>query len=114
MTARVGRRCGGGTEKHSGSRSAVTGVDERTDGWMDGWSGWDGWSGRENPDAVARLEKAVEFGKLDSLRRGRRYSEGREGKERRSAERAGGGMWKAEGDDSARHSVPPPAADVKG
>lgn len=32
---RVGRRCGGGTEKHSASRAAVTG--ERTDGRMDRW-----------------------------------------------------------------------------
>lgn len=47
MTARVGRRRGDGTEKHSGSRSAVTGVDGRTDGRTDGvvgmvrmvWSG---------------------------------------------------------------------------
>jgi len=42
MTARVGRCYEGGTEKHSSSRSAVTGVDEngRTNGWsvveMDG------------------------------------------------------------------------------
>lgn len=35
MTARVGHRRGGGTEKHSGSRSAVTGV-VRTDGRTDG------------------------------------------------------------------------------
>lgn len=48
MTARVGRRRGGGTEKHSGSHSAVTSVDERMDGrtdrWMDGWM--DGWLDR--------------------------------------------------------------------
>lgn len=36
MTARVGRRRGDGTEKHSGSRSAVTGVDGRTDGRTNG------------------------------------------------------------------------------
>lgn len=84
MTARVGRRSGGGTEKHSGSCSAVTGgrMDGRTNGrggW-DGWLGWLGWLGRENP-AAARPEKAVEFDKLDSLRHGRRCS-GRGGKER--------------------------------
>lgn len=47
---RVGRRCGGGTEKHSGSRAAVTSeltdgrtrADGRMDGWVGGISAWCG------------------------------------------------------------------------
>jgi len=63
-------------------------VDERTDGWS-GWDGWLGWLGRENP--TARPEKAVEFDKLDSLRRGRWYSSGaRGGKEHGEPEERGG------------------------
>lgn len=94
MTARVGRHRGGGTEKHSGSRSAVTGGRMDGRGSWDGWLGWLGWLGRENP-AAARPEKAVEFDKLDSLSHGRRYS-GRGGKERgKPAEGCGRGWWRA-------------------
>lgn len=100
MTARVGRRRGDGTEKHSGSRSAVTGVDGRTDGRTDErmeWLGWLGWFGRENP-AAARPEKAVEFDKLDSLRRRRKCSDGEGGgKERGEPEKSGGGGGGEEG-----------------
>lgn len=48
MTARVGRCCEGGTENHSSSRSAVTGVDEN--GWsIVGMDGQDGQVGKSRP-----------------------------------------------------------------
>lgn len=66
--ARVGRCCGGGTEKHSGSRAAVTGertdqrIDRQTDGW-NGWNGWmDGWLGWLGRWKISPTWRAVEGG----------------------------------------------------
>lgn len=49
--------------------------------WTDGWLGWFRMVGKI--PRPRRREKAVEFDKLNSLRRGRRYREGRKRRARR-------------------------------
>jgi len=99
MTARVGRRRGGGTEKHSGSRSAVTAVvtDGRINGVVGG--GWLGWLGRGNPGEAGEGGGVRQTGFITTRkevqrrrREGRKVSDGgtREGWERASQRTAAG------------------------